>query len=195
MTIHHATTKKANKAGLVIQEVDHGFFVVTQDGKQLAEGTKANDVLAAALAKIAPEPKAKKAKAPKAKKAKKKAKRQSDGEDDEEGEEEAESKSVITAKYKKKYRPNKDTCGDALVSTLREFLHPDGEDTDSGRFYALAKVNGIDGHSWDHLKSRTGAWNVGMARMNLGNKLRGMVNRGQDVKIGSVTIKGKPGAK
>lgn len=187
MTIHHATLKKAKAAGVVISEPEHGYFTVLKDGTLLAEGGKANDVLAAALSTLAPVKAPKQPKAAKStKKAKKrKAKKADDEEEDEDGEEGSGSKSVITAKYKKKYRLHKDTNGDEMAEALRNYFYPDGEEFDKGRFYGLAKAHGIDGHKWDNLKNRTGAWNVGMARMDLRNTLQGLRRHGQTVTIGN----------
>jgi hypothetical protein len=46
----------------------------------------------------------------------------------------------------------------------------------------VAKINGIDHSVYDHL-------NNGMRRMNIGNRLRGKLRRGEDVIIGDETIK------
>lgn len=191
MTIHHATAKRATKLGIKLTEPDHGYFVAEMDGKQLAEGTKANDVLAQAEA--AAFPKADKpVKAVKAKTAKpKKRKAKKSGDDEDEDGEEG-TKSVISAKYKTKYKPNKDTCGDQLIQPVFDFLHPDGEDVDVKRLVKLGKDNGTDVmERWGHLKTKHGAFNVGMARMNLVNVFRGKLRRGEDVVIGEKTLKGK----
>jgi len=46
---------------------------------------------------------------------------------------------------------------------------------------AIAEANGLDLNKWAHL-------NLGMQRMNLGNALRGMYNKGKPVVVGDVTV-------
>lgn len=192
--IHHATAARAKKLGIVLEQVDHDLFSATKDGAQLAEGTDPKAVLAKAEATLPkPEKPVKTPKAPKAKKAKGKKRRKAseDGEDEDGDEEGGEPKSVIAAKYKKRYQPNKDTCGDRLVAPVFEYTHPDGEDLDPKLLVKLGKDNGVDVMDrWGHIQRRGGGWNTGMARMNLVNVLRGKLRRGEDVVIGSKTIKG-----
>lgn len=189
MTIHHATLKRAAKFAIVLAEPEHGYFTATHGGKQIAEGSDAKKVLADAEAIVAPKPE-KKAKVAKPKSKAKKSRKSS--EEDEDGDEEGSTKSVIAPKYKAKYKPNKDTCGDDFVQTLFTYLHPDGEDVDQKLLVKLGKDNGVDVMDlWGHLKTKHGAFNVGMARMNLANVLRGKLRRGEDVVVGTKTLKGK----
>lgn len=200
MTIHHATLKRADKVGVTLIEHE-GQTIAYKAGdnsKELASGKDSKKVLAEAEAMLNPKPAAptkkngEKRKQPGKKKAKKKAKKRGNSEDgDEESDEGEGSKSVIKAKYKAKYRPNKDTCGDPLVKPVFDYTHPDGEDVDLKRLVKLGKDNGVDAlDRWGHLKTKSGAQNVGMIRMNLVNVLRGKLRQGTDVTIGDKTVKG-----
>jgi hypothetical protein len=91
---------------------------------------------------------------------------------------------VVAPKYKKLYRPHKDTCGDEFVTALDGFLKPDGEDVDPGRLAKLKKDNGIEPAKWLDK-------NIGMQRMNVGNVLRARYKRGEEIYIGGQTLKGK----
>lgn len=182
MSIHHAVTKRAAKFGVKLQEPQHGYWVATVNGKDFESSKSATDALEQAIATL-PKPE-KAARKPKAKKPAKRKARSSNGDEEGDSEDEEGGKSVIAPKYKKKYRPNKDSCGDKIRDAVWEFLHPDGEDVDVVKLNKLGKDNGID------VMDRWGAKNVGMRVMNTTNVLRGMLRRGLDVKIGGTTIAG-----
>lgn len=95
-----------------------------------------------------------------------------------------ENKGVIGAAYREKYgkaRSNEDD----IANTLAEFVTDDkSKNIDQDKLWDVAKQNDIDMNKYAHL-------NVGMQRMNLGNRLRGLRNKGIDVKIGKAVIKGE----
>lgn len=91
------------------------------------------------------------------------------------------SKSIVKAKYKAKYKPTKDKCGDELSFRIHD--HVSRED-DAGELKVnldllrnFAKANECWVPAYASLRSRTGAWNAGMARMNIANRLRARLRR------------------
>lgn len=201
--IHHAVAKKAAANQVTFEYADGVFTATHLPSNSTATAATATEALARVLKGAAPEkpakaPRAKKASQPKAKKAgKRKAKKRASDEDGEEGEEGEEegggSKSVVKAKYKKLYRPNKDTNGDDFAQALHEAVCPDGEGVDIGAFTKVCRDNSIDAErirKWTRLKNKQGEPNTGMMRMNLGNVLRGMIRRSELVKLGTKSFKG-----
>lgn len=108
---------------------------------------------------------------------------EAEGQDeDEEGSEEGEGRSVVKRKYKKAYRPFKQTCGDDLAHLVQQHVmvpvKVDGKSVrrvDVVRLRKFAKANDC----WDE---RYASLNVGMQRMNIGNRLRHKVAGGYEVK-------------
>lgn len=99
--------------------------------------------------------------------------------------------SVVPNKYKARYAKTHDSNGDDLAEAMRAATTDEHGDTDIDAILRIGKQNGIDAAKrWGHLRNRDGSVNVGMIRMNLGNCLRGLHRQGQDIKIGSKTIKG-----
>lgn len=204
--IHHTQHKLAAKLGFALTVVgDH--VEAKQDGRVTVVGATAKEAIANAITtyqiKTADVVKKLKAAAPKAKKAKKarkskfkcehcgSTKRESDGEEgggficsgcgeDATTEDDDEGKSVVKRKYKKRYKPHRQTCGDELsqlitkhVKTLKD---PDTgkPKVDEDKLVRFARANGV----WDPEYKKL---NVGMQRMNIANKLRGMVRNGHEV--------------
>jgi hypothetical protein len=64
--------------------------------------------------------------------------------------------------------------GDEIAIKLAEYAKP-GDPDAIGRLKALAEANGIWNPAWATL-------NVGMIRMNLGNRIRGLARKGQAIK-------------
>ena len=99
----------------------------------------------------------------------------------------ASARQIIPAKYRELYAQNNDRCGDDMSEILAAELVSHDEKgrpvLNTGAYQQVADDNGVDTSRWNHL-------NNGMRRMNLGNVLRGMVNKGTDIKIGTHTIKG-----
>ena len=76
-------------------------------------------------------------------------------------------------------------CGDEIAEVFAEVIKGDDGKVDAEKLAKVAGQNKIDMAGWAHL-------NIGMQRMNLGNKLRGMHKKGQTVKIGKAVIEGVP---
>lgn len=101
---------------------------------------------------------------------------------------------MIGEDYRKKYGKEQ-TINDAIAKALRKAVVVEPKDgkgrstVDKKALKAIAKANSVKQFdSWDHL-------NVGQQRMNLGNVLRGMHNRNEQVVIGDKVFKGsKDGA-
>ena len=86
------------------------------------------------------------------------------------------TKSVIDPKIKKAYGKSQ-SCNDDIAKKLKVHFSNAEDDNDRNRLFAMmCDENGIDGTRWGHL-------NFGMQRMNLGNVLRGMAKRGEQVNI------------
>lgn len=128
-------------------------------------------------AKVKKPPRRKKEK--KVKKPRRAKREREEGEEDEEAEDTA---SVVKAKYRKLYKPTKNTCGDAFTEAFETATRNEDGTTDVEKLHRIGSANGID------VKARWGGRNVGMQRMNLSNVLRGMVRNGKKVKIGKEVI-------
>lgn len=185
--IHHATAKKAAKAGVTLTVEGDRVVAVdpTVDPDREYSGVDAAQLLALVLAK-----------------------RPSDDEgddeegepegdaDDEEGEpegdadaegeeEEPEPGTIVKPKYKRAYAEFDDTCGDAFADALSTAgrKSEDGSlDLDACR--QIAADNGLA----DRWVEWSAALNPGQRRMCLGNVLRGKVRRGEAVTIGKTTF-------
>lgn len=163
--IHHATQKLADKHGIVIEPVD-GEFRALFDGHFVLAGS-AKDAVAEMVEAIENE-----------------TVEDLDLLDDEAAEEEVdeteESRSVITPKYRAIYKPHDDTNGDDLNSELREYLRTETEDGDER----------IDRDLLERFGRANGCWvdtyaslNPGMARMNVGNRLRAKMRKDPKFKV------------
>lgn len=101
-----------------------------------------------------------------------------DEEDEDDGAEG--SKSIIKRKYKTKYRPFKQTNGDDLVQSiathLKTLTNPNtGKPmVDPAKLEKFARLNNVwqDGYAY---------LNVGMRRLNVGNRLRAKVRKGHEI--------------
>lgn len=91
------------------------------------------------------------------------------------------SKSIVKAKYKARYKPTKDKSGDELSFRVNDHVSREDDagelkiDLDALRTFA--KANDCWVPSYGSFKSRTGAWNGGMAVMNCNNRLRARLRR------------------
>ena len=98
-------------------------------------------------------------------------------------------RSIVPAKFKQAYSQHQDTCGDKIGLTLKAATtkkNEDGRDTlDLAALKAIASANGLtealDGYI-------TKGLNNGQLRMNIGNKLRGMLKNEEKVVIGKQTF-------
>jgi hypothetical protein len=70
--------------------------------------------------------------------------------------------------------------GDEIATAFAEAIRENGK-VSREKLVEIAKANGLDLDKWAHL-------NLGMQRMNLGNALRGMYNKGKPVIVGGVTV-------
>jgi len=93
-------------------------------------------------------------------------------------EEEKVSRSIVSAKYRQRYRPHDDRCGDELANAISEAIcSPDEKGrmrVDMDKLRRLGEANGIDAERWSHL-------NVGQKRMCLGNVLRAKARKGVEI--------------
>ncbi len=189
MKIHHATAKKAKAYGIVLTENSIGTFQAIRGNAVLAATVDPMDALDLAIlesekdapVKLRPK-KAKFVAKPKRRKARKQV-------DDEEPEDdEPETKSIIKAKYRVKYKPFHMTCGDGLAIKVRDkFMTKQDPDThkprlDFERFVMFAKNNDCWAESYRSLKDRYGKRNNGLIRMNVINRLRKLARNKAEIK-------------
>lgn len=91
------------------------------------------------------------------------------------------TKSVVKAKYKAKYKPTKNRCGDELSHRMNEHCSREDDagdmriDLDALRKFAKANECWVE--SYASLKSRVGTFNGGMAMMNVNNRLRARLRK------------------
>ena len=83
--------------------------------------------------------------------------------------------SIVKAEYKSEYGPD-GNCGDEIALALRDHTRDDDDRFNRAAALEIARTNGI--------RYLTGT-NDGQRAMNLGNKLRGLVRKGQPVVIGN----------
>jgi len=194
--IHHATAKKAKKHGIELSVIENEV-VASRYGVSLISAPSADRALAAALKKIegqsdlrdqevAEELASGQHDGSGMKGARRKAKKawskpvveETDdegetGEDGDEGEPEDESRSVVKRKYRTRYRPTRNTCGDDLANLISDHVSVGkGKDrkVDEAALTRFAKANGC----WDPNYANL---NVGMRRMNIANRLRRKVRK------------------
>lgn len=95
-----------------------------------------------------------------------------------EDEEEKVSRSIVPAKYRQRYQPHDDRCGDELAERISDAIcSPDEKGrmrVDEAKLAKLAEANGLDASKWAHL-------NPGHQRMCLGNCLRAKARKGESV--------------
>ena len=207
--LHHTQVKQAAKLGVTLTKGDMDV-TASRDG-QSASAPSAGLAIAALLRKLgvstadvmkAIKPAKKVAKIKKVSKAKgklkfrceaedcKSTKRESDGDggficsecgEDASMDGDDEGKSVVKRKYKTAYKPNKNTCGDAVTKQVRtEFMTKKDPDTkklllDWSKFVRFAKNN-------DCWTDTYGQLNHGLARMSVVNRLRARINKKLEIK-------------
>ena len=92
-------------------------------------------------------------------------------------------RSIVPTSFKRVYAQFGGTCGDNIATALKRATttkNKDGREClDIEALREIARENGVDFSRYEHL-------NNGQKRMNVGNKLRGIVEAG-----GKVTIAGK----
>lgn len=91
------------------------------------------------------------------------------------------AKSIVPPSFKARYAEHNDSNGDRVALALAAFVHGVNADgrpaTDLVKLRQVAKDNGIDYSRYEGL-------NVGQQRMNVGNRLRGILKAGKPVVIG-----------
>lgn len=196
--IHHAVAKKAKRLGIDLTPTVDGVDVeATKDGEVLATATTASEALLKAekvLAARANE--GKPAKAPKPRKVRDEDDEEfededeqedadefdaeiDDPEDDEEGDDEDEGRSKVKKKYKRAYKPTKNKNGDELGFLITDHV---AERDEQGN---IAKPLRLDADKLENFARANGVWkadynnlNIGMRRMNIGNRLRAKLKKG-----------------
>lgn len=91
------------------------------------------------------------------------------------GPEGEDGRSVVKKKYKVRYKPTKNSCGDTIANDVRAYVQYKDETTkkmvtDVDKLVKFAKANGC----WD---PNYQGLNNGMVRMNVINRLRGKIRR------------------
>lgn len=90
-------------------------------------------------------------------------------------------KSIVPVRFKQRYAETGDSCGDRVALALAKFTEGKNEDgrpcCDETKLQEVAAANGIDYKAYFRC-------NVGQKRMNIGNRLRGMVKNEKPVVIG-----------
>jgi len=101
--------------------------------------------------------------------------------DMEDGEEATGGRSIVKSKYKQLYKPHKDKSGDDLSFQINKHVSREDDAGDMkinlDALRKFAKANGCWQEGYTNLKSRTGGWNAGMARMNVANRLRAKIRQ------------------
>jgi hypothetical protein len=87
------------------------------------------------------------------------------------------SRSVVKERYKAKYAPTKDRCGDALAEQLSTHCWDvEADCIDTAKLRRFADANGL----WIEKYARL---NPGMQRMNVSNRLRGAIRRNPEFEV------------
>lgn len=94
-------------------------------------------------------------------------------------------RSIVPLRFKQQYAQHNDTNGDRVATVLKQAtttVNADGREClDLAALTAIAAANGIDVAKYASL-------NNGQKRMNVGNRMRGMLKNGQKVVIGKQTF-------
>jgi hypothetical protein len=95
-------------------------------------------------------------------------------------------RSIVPAKFKDRYKAHGGTCGDDMALELKAATTTRNSDKrevlDIDALRAIAGANGIDFAKYETM-------NNGQKRMNVGNKLRGLLKAGKDVVVGTRVFK------
>jgi hypothetical protein len=177
--IHYAVAKKADKLGITLTEQDTEVVAEKDGVRVIAESAKeALDTLIFRLDNPArPETIAPKRSthAKVEQPSTGDAQHEDEGSDDTEAQPEPASRaSKVHPRYKELYGKDAN-CGDDMALELKAAV------VDPESLASVARDNGIDPVRWSHL-------NFGMQRMNLGNSLRRMLRKGEQVVVGGRTM-------
>lgn len=105
-----------------------------------------------------------------------------DPEDDEDDSDAEQGKSIVKSKYKERYKPTKDKCGDDLSFKINEFVTVEDEETGEKKvskklLRAFAEANEAWTSRYGNFINRVGTWNSGMALMCVNNRIRAKVRQ------------------
>lgn len=101
--------------------------------------------------------------------------------DADEDEDEDLRRSVIKAKYKKRYQPFKGRCGSSFADKLSTHVANEDGGVDFTKLVRFAEANGVWKDSYAKLKTKDGGPNFGMMRMNVGNRCNGLIKKGKEI--------------
>lgn len=97
-------------------------------------------------------------------------------------------RSIVPMKFKARYSKHNGTCGDDMANELKAATTTRNADKrevlDVEALWSIARANGLEASIAKYV-----ALNNGQKRMNVGNKLRGLLNQGTDVVIGKRRFK------
>jgi len=179
---HHTIVKAAQKLGLTIT-MDEDEYIIMNKNVQIAAAATAKMALAEAIAKLESRKKPAKVEVVEAVKTEAPQEYNDDDDDDDDDDDEgdgadSENRSVIKKKYVERYRPNNYTNGDDFAEHLASYITDHvGEGyykVNVARLKTFAKENGVWDPRYDEL-------NVGMMRMNIGNRCRAKIRRGEEI--------------
>lgn len=107
-----------------------------------------------------------------------------------EGEQPKVRRSIVPGKFKDKYKAHGGSCGDDMALELKAATTTRNADKrevlDIPALKVIAAANGLDGVLDGYIAK---ALNNGQLRMNIGNRLRGLLKAGTDVTIGKRLFK------
>lgn len=99
-----------------------------------------------------------------------------------EGGKKASRRSIVPARFKERYAKHDDSCGDRVAAALKKATTTqDSEGRDKCDLKALKEIATANG-VWN---PKYASLNAGQQRMNVGNRLRGMIKNDETVTIGS----------
>ena len=160
MNIHHATKKKANDLGFTISVDNDDIVIVREDNVVWGIGADPKVILEEAIVNKA----------------------------NNTPEDVIDRSMIVHNKYRQLYQQYGASCGDAMSTAMKEATNsqvptPKGfkDVLNVDALHRIATQNGIDFNKYTHL-------NNGQLRMTIGNCLRGLLNKGEDVVVGSQTF-------
>lgn len=93
---------------------------------------------------------------------------------------------IVAKKYRERYGKDRH-CGDDIAALLKDQCVGEDGKVDLKKVEAVAKANKLTEKFAEYTDK---GLNNGMIRMNIGNLLRGLHNKGTNVKIGKNTVQG-----
>lgn len=96
--------------------------------------------------------------------------------------------SIVKPKYRVRYAPLNDSCGDEWVGAFNDATKDDDGRMSLDALHAIGSQNGVD------VAGRWGIRNPGQQRMNLGNVLRARFRKGEAILVGNFSFIGRADA-